>query len=156
MTKRVPVIVDGTTIATVTVSFSNVELALAEQHVRDALRGTVALGTLVAALAAIAEAVPMSRRIVAPLTRITDTARRLGLVPLVPPPDVLFDAKQHQLLDGQTAKEGSAIGDLIAPGYTFQGQLLRLPVVTVKESAPEKVEEPDPQLSFEDQASAPA
>ncbi len=78
LTKRVPVIVDGSTIATVNVGFTNGELALAEQHVRDALRGTVALGALVAALAAIAVAVPLSRRIIAPLTRITDTARRLG------------------------------------------------------------------------------
>jgi len=85
-----------------------------------------------------------------------DTARRLGLVALLPLPDAVFDAKQHQLLDGQTAKEGSAISDLVAPGYTFQGQLLRLPVVSVNEAAADKVEEPDPQLSFDDRADAPA
>ena len=78
VTKRVPVIVDGSTIATVSVAFTNGELALAEQHVRDALRGTVALGALIAALAAVIVAAPLSRRIVAPLARITDTARRLG------------------------------------------------------------------------------
>lgn len=83
-----------------------------------------------------------------------DTARRIGLVPLVPAADVAFDARQHQLINGQTAPDGSVVGDIVAPGYTFQGQLLRLPVVTVKERAREKVEEPDPQLSFDDRANA--
>ncbi|HMJ89645.1 MAG TPA: nucleotide exchange factor GrpE [Candidatus Acidoferrum sp.] len=85
-----------------------------------------------------------------------DTARRLGLVPLVPPAGAAFDGKQHQLLEGQTAKDGAAIVDLVAPGYTFQGQLLRLPVVVVKEIAPEKDEESDAQLSFDDRAKTPA
>jgi molecular chaperone GrpE (heat shock protein) len=85
-----------------------------------------------------------------------DTARRLGVVPIVPKPDAGFDPKQHQLIEGQTAKEGAVVGDLLAPGYTFQGQLLRLPLVTVKEPERAKVEEPDPQLSFEDRANAPA
>ena len=35
-------------------------------------------------------------------------------------------------------------------------RLLRLPLVTVKEPSRPKVEEPDPQLSFEDRANAPA
>jgi molecular chaperone GrpE (heat shock protein) len=85
-----------------------------------------------------------------------DTARRLGLVPIVPSAGVAFDAKQHQLLDGEAPANGGLVGDLVAPGYTFQGQLLRLPVVTVKEPARENVEEPDAQLSFDDRANAPA
>ncbi len=83
VTKRVPVIVDGSTVGTVIVAFTNGELALAEQHVRDALRGTVALGALIAALAAIAVAVPLSRRILAPLTRITVSGDRTQLVQII-------------------------------------------------------------------------
>ncbi len=65
-----------------------------------------------------------------------DTVRRVGLAPIVPAPDAAFDPKQHQLLEGQTAKDGALVGDLLAPGYTFQGQLLRLPLVAVKSPAP--------------------
>jgi molecular chaperone GrpE (heat shock protein) len=85
-----------------------------------------------------------------------DTVRRLGIVPLLPQIGATFDAKQHQLLEGQSAKSGTTITDLIAPGYTFQGQLLRLPVVVTKATTEEKPEEPDAQLSFDDRANTPA
>ena len=76
--QHVPVTLNGTTIGTVIVTFPGSELALAEQHVRDALRSTVALGALTAALVALGVAVPLARRVIAPIVRITDTARRLG------------------------------------------------------------------------------
>ena len=76
-----------------------------------------------------------------------DTARRVGLIPVLPANGAAFDPKQHQLLDGQTVKNGGMVGDTIAPGYTFQGQLLRLPVVALSEKA--DAEKPsEPQLSF--------
>jgi molecular chaperone GrpE (heat shock protein) len=85
-----------------------------------------------------------------------DTARRIGLIAVLPSTDAAFDPKQHQLLEGQTASDGAFVGDVLAPGYTFQGQVLRSPLVTVKEAQRAKAEEPDPQLSFEDRANAPA
>jgi molecular chaperone GrpE (heat shock protein) len=85
-----------------------------------------------------------------------ETTRRLGIIPILPPAGAKFDAKFHQLLEGETAPEGSAIADVIAPGYTFQGQILRLPVVAVKSGAPGKKDEPEAQLSLEDQMGTPA
>jgi molecular chaperone GrpE (heat shock protein) len=76
-----------------------------------------------------------------------DTARRVGLLPVLPAADAPFDAQQHQIMDGQEAGPGAVVSEILAPGYTFQGQLLRLPLVTVKapEPAPdEKAGEPEP------------
>ena len=78
ITRRAQIMVNGVPVGTASVSFTNGELAIAEQHVSDALRGTVALGALIAALVALVVAVPLAQRVVAPLSRITDTARRLG------------------------------------------------------------------------------
>jgi molecular chaperone GrpE (heat shock protein) len=80
-----------------------------------------------------------------------DTARRLGLVPILPEAGIPFDARAHQVLDESKSTEGAVIGDLVAPGYTFQGQILRLPVVALKEAG-SAAPEGESQLSF-DQAS---
>lgn len=86
-----------------------------------------------------------------------DTARRLGIMAIVPQPGTPFDAQQHQVLEGAVPKEGSQVGEIVAPGYTYQSQLLRLPVVTVQQPEPKQVdEESDPQLSFDDPAKATA
>ena len=82
-----------------------------------------------------------------------DTARRLGIVPVIPESGIPFRADAHQLLDGAKATNGAVIADVIAPGYTFQGAAIRLPVVAL--NAP-KVEEPkavEAQLSFEESPS---
>ncbi len=76
--RRAPIIIDGRTVGTAVVMFTSSELAQAEVHVRDALRGTVLIGALLAALVAVAVAIPLSRRIVRPLRRVTDAANRLG------------------------------------------------------------------------------
>ncbi len=82
-------------------------------------------------------------------TACRDTARRLGLVPVLPEAGTPFDAKSHQLLDETKLIEDAVIADLVAPGYTFQGQVIRLPVVALKESGNEKSEVPEAQLSFD-------
>ena len=82
-----------------------------------------------------------------------DTARRLGLVPVLPEAGTPFDEKAHQLLEGAKLTNDALVGDILAPGYTFQGQVIRLPVVAVKEVKPEKEEAPDAQLSFDAPAS---
>ena len=72
------VVVDGSNVGDVEITFANGELALAERHVRDALSGTVLLGALTAAAVAASVAVPLSRRIIRPLRRVTDTAHLVG------------------------------------------------------------------------------
>ena len=76
--RSAPIVVDGDRVGTVQVTFVSGELAEAEAHVRDALRGTVVIGALVAALAAALVAAPTALRIVRPLQRVTEAARRLG------------------------------------------------------------------------------
>jgi molecular chaperone GrpE (heat shock protein) len=78
-----------------------------------------------------------------------DTARRLGVVPVLPETGVPFNSEAHQLLEGSKPANGAIVGDIIAPGYTFQGQVIRLPVVAVKETKAEKPKVEDAQLSFD-------
>lgn len=81
-----------------------------------------------------------------------DTARRVGLVPLVPQPGAVYDENQHQLFDGQEKSVDGVISDVMAPGYTFQGQLVRRALVSTSlPGDPQKDPAIDPQLSFEDQ-----
>jgi two-component system sensor histidine kinase BaeS len=77
-TRHASVVVDGETVGDVQVTFVSGELAQAEMHVRDALGNTVAIGALVAAVAAVLIAAPIGRHIVRPLRRVTDAAQRLG------------------------------------------------------------------------------
>jgi hypothetical protein len=71
-----------------------------------------------------------------------DTVRRVGLTPILPQPEAAFDAKQHQLFDGQVAKDGALIAEILAPGYTFQGKLVRLPLVSIRDGSSERSKEP--------------
>jgi len=83
-----------------------------------------------------------------------DSARRIGIVPLLPELGVPFDEKAHQLADGARAESGALVGAIVAPGYSFQGQIIRLPVVALAPTEPPKEETPDPQLSFDEAARA--
>lgn len=68
-----------------------------------------------------------------------DAVRRVGLVALVAQPGEAYDERRHQL-PGEAARPetGAVIADCLAPGYVFQGQLLRPPlVVTRPEAGPE-------------------
>jgi molecular chaperone GrpE (heat shock protein) len=82
-----------------------------------------------------------------------DTARRMGLLAIVPEAGRPFDATLHQLFDQTTPPDGSIVGEIVAPGYTFQGQPIRLPIVAVQEGKPSTPKAEDAQLSF-DQATA--
>ena len=73
--RRALVIVDGHQVGTAVVTFAYGELAQAERHVRDALRGTVLVGSVAAALTALVVSVPLARRVVQPLTRVTEIGR---------------------------------------------------------------------------------
>ena len=75
-----------------------------------------------------------------------DAARRIGLTPFAPAPDEAFDAARHKLPDSETAPADARIGETLAPGFTYQGRLLRPALVKLKtaESAPAQIAaEPD-------------
>ena len=56
-----------------------------------------------------------------------DAARRVGLVPTMAEAGAPFDPKLHQVPDSVTPGENAVIADTLATGYTYQGQLIRLP-----------------------------
>ena len=64
-----------------------------------------------------------------------DVARRMGLAPFVPALGDTFDQRTHQLPNPQmTAAEGATIQDVLACGFTYQGQLLRRSLVLLESS----------------------
>lgn len=67
-----------------------------------------------------------------------EAARRVGLVPFHPTAGEPFDERSQQLEDPNfKPEEGSVVTDVLATGYTFQGQLLRKALVRVaKPDAP--------------------
>jgi len=64
-----------------------------------------------------------------------EIARRVGLVAVAGREGEVFDPNQHQLRDKSVPPESAAIGETLAPGYTFQGKLVRRPLVALKEPA---------------------
>lgn len=61
-----------------------------------------------------------------------DAARRTGLVPLVPVNGEPFNPKLHQVLEGQAPPPpGAPITEIVATGFSFQGQLVRPALVKV-------------------------
>jgi molecular chaperone GrpE (heat shock protein) len=90
-----------------------------------------------------------------------DAARRVGLVAFHPAIGDPFDDRSQQLED-QNAKpeEGSVVSEILATGYTFQGQLLRKALVRlsnaasapqVSEPVAEAAAAPQPQIHEPDQ-----
>jgi len=86
-----------------------------------------------------------------------DSARRLGLTPLVPAPGASFDPQVHQLLDGEEAPPGASIETVLATGYTYQGQLIRRPLVVPAKTGAASASSPVPEasLQFVESASPP-
>ena len=82
-----------------------------------------------------------------------DTARRLGIVPIVPEAGIPFHPDSHQLLDGAKPGDGATIADIIAPGFTFQGAVIRLPVVAVNGVKTDEPKAAEAQLSFDESPS---
>ena len=69
-----------------------------------------------------------------------EAVRRIGLVPVVPAKDDKFDPQLHQSPDSQAESMASArIQDTIAAGYTFQGRLIRQPLVSLQNPPPASV-----------------
>jgi molecular chaperone GrpE (heat shock protein) len=63
-----------------------------------------------------------------------EAARRIGLLPMAVEAGTTFDPKIHQLHDNEPAPENAVLAGMLAPGYTYQGQLLRRPLVTLKKT----------------------
>lgn len=64
-----------------------------------------------------------------------EAVRRIGLVPFLSGADEGFDPEKHQVVDGQPEPEaGTLIGQTLAAGYSFQGQLVRRALVALPAS----------------------
>ncbi len=62
-----------------------------------------------------------------------DAARRVGLVPVLATPGAPFNAELNQLVNPEaTVPDGAVIGEMMATGFAYQGQLLRRAVVTLQ------------------------
>ncbi|EEF61598.1 nucleotide exchange factor GrpE [Pedosphaera parvula] len=71
-----------------------------------------------------------------------DVARRTGLAPFIPNAGDPFDPQFHQLADTNAQPQPDAkVGEVVATGYSFQGQLLRAALVTLQTEILERVEE---------------
>jgi len=67
-----------------------------------------------------------------------DVARRMGLTPFVPTVGEKYDARGHQLANPPPmVDENATIGEVLAMGFTYQGQLLRRSLVLLSEKQPE-------------------
>jgi molecular chaperone GrpE (heat shock protein) len=66
-----------------------------------------------------------------------DAARRVGLTPFIANDSDKFDAERHQLIEGDAkTANGAAVGETIATGYTFKGNMLRPALVRLRKEEP--------------------
>ncbi len=65
-----------------------------------------------------------------------DISRRAGLAVVTPLAGEPFDPKRHQLIHDDDAEENALVLDTLAPGYTYQGQLVRRALVRLQEAKP--------------------
>jgi molecular chaperone GrpE (heat shock protein) len=78
-----------------------------------------------------------------------EAARRIGFAPFTIAPGTPFDPDAHHLADPDTpAPPGACVAETLATGYTYQGQLVRPPLVSLQAAAPQPApppSEPTPQ-----------
>ncbi len=66
-----------------------------------------------------------------------DAARRVGLTPFEPAPDEPFDATRHEPMGDEIKPDAeTVVGETAAPGYSFQGRLLRSALVRLRQKNP--------------------
>jgi len=66
-----------------------------------------------------------------------DAARRIGLAPFTAEPDEPFNAERHQIVDGEGKPSAdTVVAETAAPGFTFQGRLLRPALVRLRQANP--------------------
>jgi molecular chaperone GrpE (heat shock protein) len=79
-----------------------------------------------------------------------EVARRMGLVPTSPAVGDLFDGRAHQLPELQSPPPANAvIGQVLATGFSYQGQPLRRALVLLADSAAE-TKESQPEANAEE------
>ncbi len=62
-----------------------------------------------------------------------DAVRRVGLLPIIVTPGDKFDAQIHQLVDeSTTAPENAVVENTLVTGFSYQGQLIRRVVVSLR------------------------
>jgi molecular chaperone GrpE (heat shock protein) len=91
-------------------------------------------------------------------TALRETARRMGLVPFVPAVGEEFNSRAHQTETPDTEPPaGSTLVEILATGFTFQGQLLRRALVRVGGPQQEATNESQPvnEQPIEGQATEP-
>lgn len=63
-----------------------------------------------------------------------EALRKVGFVPVVAAPDEAFDPRRHQVADGSRPGEGMRVDETVAPGFVYQGQMIRPIIVKVMAS----------------------
>ncbi len=71
-------------------------------------------------------------------------ARRVGLLPFTANVGDPFDAERHRSSEAEAPAEGSVVGEILAPGYTLQGRLIRPTLVRLKPASPVETAPPAP------------
>jgi molecular chaperone GrpE (heat shock protein) len=64
-----------------------------------------------------------------------EVIRRMGLVQTAVQAEEAYDPQLHQLPENASPVENAVVADTLAAGYTYQGQLLRKPLVALKGKA---------------------
>jgi molecular chaperone GrpE (heat shock protein) len=73
-----------------------------------------------------------------------EVVRRVGLVPFAPAAGDSFNPETHVLREGEQKPEpGARVGETIATGYTFQGQVVRAPLVSIRPEEPNGTRPPE-------------
>ena len=60
-----------------------------------------------------------------------EALRRVGFTAIAANPDEPFDPRKHQTPDGSRPEDGARVDETVAPGYVYQGHLLRPIVVRI-------------------------
>ena len=84
-----------------------------------------------------------------------EAARRVGLMPFGAAPDEQFDAQKHRAHGVENPPADAVVAEMLAPGMTFQGRLLR-PVLVRLRDAQAAAPEPPPAAVEEIPAAPPA
>ncbi len=78
---------------------------------------------------------------------LRDAARRVGLTAYAAEPGEAFDAQKHHPADGKAPEGPAVVGETTAPGYTFQGRLVRPALVIL--AAPQVEPSPVTEIAVE-------
>jgi len=72
-----------------------------------------------------------------------DAARRVGVTPFHAAPEEKFDAQKHRAHGVENPPADGVVAEMLAPGLTFQGRLIRPALVRLQEAVPVAEAAPD-------------